>query len=353
MLVPCHSPDQPHIARRDGGSAYRVDPVSGAVRQSVRPGRRICEEFSFVDARAPSACRLHEGARRLGREGSGHRPSAPKASAVERRPRLLNTDVPEPEGVSSASHADTGPRDHCRRARGGPGAVEHADRPRAPARDDDLRGLPGPLPRRFGARLARGGGICRRRAAGRGAGALDRMGRRRAPGPSSARRVPEPFPDPSVGALPAPGQPRARRILRRLPGDFEERYGFRPYLVESFADEGYNGTCLRAANFLCVGRTAGRGRQDREQRRAQTVKRASEPNHCTLTTVTRLSARTPRTAALARRSSSFMLSSCSFIASVESGLLREIIRHLHDADVRSEHDSHGKMTVRHGQAFGQ
>ena len=55
------------------------------------------------------------------------------------------------------------------------------------------------------------------------------------------------------------------RILRRLPGDFEERYGFRPYLVESFADEGVDGTCLRAANFLCVGRTAGRGRQDREE----------------------------------------------------------------------------------------
>ena len=62
------------------------------------------------------------------------------------------------------------------------------------------------------------------------------------------------------------------RILRRLPGDFEERYGFRPYLVESFADAGYDGTCLRAANFLYVGRTGGRGRQDREKRRAKTVK---------------------------------------------------------------------------------
>ena len=62
------------------------------------------------------------------------------------------------------------------------------------------------------------------------------------------------------------------RILRRLPGDFEERYGFRPYLVESFADEGHHGTCLRAANFLCAGRTAGRGRQDRQHRRAKTVK---------------------------------------------------------------------------------
>ena len=62
------------------------------------------------------------------------------------------------------------------------------------------------------------------------------------------------------------------RILRRLPRDFEARYGFRLLLVESFADEGYAGTCLRAANFLCVGRTAGRGRQDRERRRAKTVK---------------------------------------------------------------------------------
>ena len=62
------------------------------------------------------------------------------------------------------------------------------------------------------------------------------------------------------------------RILRRLPGDFEQRYGYRPYLVESFADEGYDGTCLRAANFLRIGTTEGRGRQDREHRRAKSVK---------------------------------------------------------------------------------
>ncbi len=62
------------------------------------------------------------------------------------------------------------------------------------------------------------------------------------------------------------------RILRRLPRDFEGRYGFRPYVVESFTDAGQDGICLRAANFLCVGRTAGRGRQDRARRRAKTVK---------------------------------------------------------------------------------
>ena len=63
------------------------------------------------------------------------------------------------------------------------------------------------------------------------------------------------------------------RMLRRLPRDFETRYGFRPWLVESFADAGYDGTCLRAANFLCVGETTGRGRQDRQKRRGKTVKR--------------------------------------------------------------------------------
>ena len=63
------------------------------------------------------------------------------------------------------------------------------------------------------------------------------------------------------------------RMLRRLPEDFEMRYGYRPWLVESFADAGYEGTCLRAANFVRVGETTGRGRQDREKRRAKTVKR--------------------------------------------------------------------------------
>ena len=62
------------------------------------------------------------------------------------------------------------------------------------------------------------------------------------------------------------------RILRRLPLDFEWRYGYRPLLVESYADAGYDGTCLRGANFVRVGETAGRGRQDRDNRHAKSVK---------------------------------------------------------------------------------
>ena len=60
--------------------------------------------------------------------------------------------------------------------------------------------------------------------------------------------------------------------LRRLPEDFEQRYGYRPWLVETFVGPDQAGTCFRAANFVAVGSTAGRGRQDREKRRAQSEK---------------------------------------------------------------------------------
>ena len=51
------------------------------------------------------------------------------------------------------------------------------------------------------------------------------------------------------------------RVLRRLPRDFRERYGYSPWLVETFVEEGQDGASLRAANFLPVGETAGRGRR--------------------------------------------------------------------------------------------
>ena len=52
--------------------------------------------------------------------------------------------------------------------------------------------------------------------------------------------------------------------LAALPDDFERRYGYRPWLVESFVDAGrHSGACYRAANWIEVGQTRGRGRQDR------------------------------------------------------------------------------------------
>jgi len=60
--------------------------------------------------------------------------------------------------------------------------------------------------------------------------------------------------------------------LRRLPGDWTRRYGFAPVLVETFVERPWAGTCYRAANWLCLGETAGRGRQDRRHANAETVK---------------------------------------------------------------------------------
>lgn len=61
--------------------------------------------------------------------------------------------------------------------------------------------------------------------------------------------------------------------LERLPRDFEQRYGYRPWLVESFVDTSrFSGACYRAANWTWVGRTQGRGRQDRFTQRQETIK---------------------------------------------------------------------------------
>ena len=61
-------------------------------------------------------------------------------------------------------------------------------------------------------------------------------------------------------------------VLGRLPADFARAHGYRPWLVETFVEVPREGTCLRAANFVKVGRTAGRGRQDRGHRHARSVK---------------------------------------------------------------------------------
>ncbi|MDP2780062.1 Druantia anti-phage system protein DruA, partial [Devosia sp.] len=49
---------------------------------------------------------------------------------------------------------------------------------------------------------------------------------------------------------------------RRIPNDWLSRYGLRPVLLETFVEyERHKGTCYKAANWIKVGRTAGRGKK--------------------------------------------------------------------------------------------
>ena len=55
---------------------------------------------------------------------------------------------------------------------------------------------------------------------------------------------------------------------RTVPHDWIDCYGYRPVLMETLVDgKQYNGTCYRAANWVHVGKTTGRGRMDRQNKR--------------------------------------------------------------------------------------
>jgi hypothetical protein len=55
---------------------------------------------------------------------------------------------------------------------------------------------------------------------------------------------------------------------RRVCADWPQRYGVEVLLVETLVDTSrYTGHCYRAANWICLGETTGRGRMDREHLR--------------------------------------------------------------------------------------
>jgi len=55
---------------------------------------------------------------------------------------------------------------------------------------------------------------------------------------------------------------------RRLVGDWQAKYHIEPLLLETLVDiQRYSGVCYRAANWLELGQTSGRGRQDRTHTR--------------------------------------------------------------------------------------
>lgn len=54
---------------------------------------------------------------------------------------------------------------------------------------------------------------------------------------------------------------------RQLPQNWQSHYGHRPLLLETLVDaDRFRGTCYRAANWIYVGQTTGRGRMDREHK---------------------------------------------------------------------------------------
>jgi hypothetical protein len=63
------------------------------------------------------------------------------------------------------------------------------------------------------------------------------------------------------------------RIGRRLAQDWRRVYQESIVLAETFVDsERFAGTCYRAANWLCLGQSRGRGRNDREHTGGQPIK---------------------------------------------------------------------------------
>lgn len=62
-------------------------------------------------------------------------------------------------------------------------------------------------------------------------------------------------------------------LARSIASDWEQTYGFRPALLETFVDaQRFRGTCYRAANWIWAGRTQGRGKLDRHHRATAPIK---------------------------------------------------------------------------------
>lgn len=61
---------------------------------------------------------------------------------------------------------------------------------------------------------------------------------------------------------------------RVVVNDWEQTYGVRPVLLETFVErDRFEGTCYRAANWIEIGETAGRGRMDRHNKANEPIKR--------------------------------------------------------------------------------
>jgi hypothetical protein len=63
------------------------------------------------------------------------------------------------------------------------------------------------------------------------------------------------------------------RVTTAISRDWEQMYGHPIYFVETFIDpERFRGTCYRAANWVLMGRTTGRGKDDLTHRQNRSIK---------------------------------------------------------------------------------
>jgi hypothetical protein len=63
------------------------------------------------------------------------------------------------------------------------------------------------------------------------------------------------------------------QMARQIPGDWEQIYGHPIYFLETFVDpQRHRGTCYRAANWVLMGRTTGRGKNCPNKRPNRSIK---------------------------------------------------------------------------------
>ncbi len=56
--------------------------------------------------------------------------------------------------------------------------------------------------------------------------------------------------------------------VKSVPDDWQDCYGYRPVLLETLVDrKRFKGTCYKAANWIHMGKTTGRGRMDRDNKK--------------------------------------------------------------------------------------
>ena len=233
----------------------------------------VCERFAFVDARGePQVSTCLKALRDL--EGQGRFELPPPTTGPKKppTPRRLDEPVPLPEGVPATAgdvqdlHLVRVETDQHMRVWNELMLREHP-RGAGPLVGRQLRYLIGSAHGWLGA-------------VGFGAAALKLRARERWMGWDDETRRAQLHRVVGLSRLlirPQGCRNLASRVLglclRHLPGDFEDRYGYRPWLVETFVDpEHFAGTCFRAANWEPIGQTQGRGRQDRDQARGESVK---------------------------------------------------------------------------------